>query len=88
MRSLICIPNNNYARVIPIFGTKYSRVDQRNFCGRQPLKNLKGYGLLKKTISLQMNFLKFGNSEIYAYKHFDKFELAELLSIDLFYIHN
>ena len=23
------------------------------FCGRQPLKNLKGYGLLKQTISLQ-----------------------------------
>ena len=22
------------------------------FCGRQPLKNLKGYGLLKQTISL------------------------------------
>ena len=22
-------------------------------CGRQPLKNLKGYGLLKQTISLQ-----------------------------------
>ena len=24
------------------------------FCGRQPLKNLKGYGLLKQTISLQI----------------------------------
>ena len=23
-------------------------------CGRQPLKNLKGYGLLKQTISLQI----------------------------------
>ena len=24
-------------------------------CGRQPLKNLKGYGLLKQTISLQIH---------------------------------
>ena len=26
----------------------------RNVCGRQPLKNLKGYDLLRQTISLQV----------------------------------
>ena len=29
-----------------IFKTKYSRMDKVKFCGRQPLKNLRGYGLL------------------------------------------
>ena len=31
------------------------------FCGRQPLKNLKGYGLLKQTISLQI-FLRLSST--------------------------
>ena len=37
------------------FGTKYSRMDQvfengpSKICERQPLKNLKEYGLLKQT---------------------------------------
>ena len=37
------------------------------FCGRQPLKNLKGYGLLKQTISLDgpSNFLKAVFRKIY-----------------------
>ena len=39
--------------MIGINGTKYSRVDQVKSCGRQPLKNLKGYDLLKQTISLK-----------------------------------
>ena len=32
---------------VPLYGTKYSRMDQVKFYGRQPLKSLKGYGLLK-----------------------------------------
>ena len=38
-----------------IYGTKYSRMDQAKFVeNRQPLKNLKGYGLLRQTIPLQI----------------------------------
>ena len=29
-------------------------IGPNKICGRQPLKNLKGYGLLKQTISLQI----------------------------------
>ena len=32
-----------------VFKNKQSKI-----CGRQPLKNLKGYGLLKQTITLQI----------------------------------
>ena len=35
-------------------GTKYSTMDQVKFCGRHPLKNLKGYGLRKQTIPTQI----------------------------------
>ena len=37
-----------------MYGTKYSRIDQVKFVEDSLLKNLKGYGLLKQTISLQM----------------------------------
>ena len=37
-------------QILNTIGTKYSRVDQVKICGRQPLKKLKGYGLLKLTI--------------------------------------
>ena len=37
-------------------GSKYSRMDQK-ICGRQPLKNLKGYGL-PKADHIPSNFLK------------------------------
>ena len=32
---------------------KVFKIGLSKFCGRQPLKNLKGYGFLKQTISLQ-----------------------------------
>ena len=35
-------------------GDKFFKSGLSKFCGRQPLKNLKGYGLLKQTISLQI----------------------------------
>ena len=53
----------------PYFVTKYLTLSRRfliglrrervksgpsNICGRQPLKNLKGYGLLKQTVSVQI----------------------------------
>ena len=34
-------------------GTKYSRINQGKICGIQPLKILKPYGPLKKTMSIQ-----------------------------------
>ena len=37
-------------QILNTIGTKYSRVDQVKICGRQPLKKLRGYGLLKLTI--------------------------------------
>ena len=40
---------------IGTYKIKYSRMDQVKFMeDRQPLKNLKGYGLLKQTTSLQI----------------------------------
>ena len=39
------------------YGTKYSRMDQLKFCGRQPLQVLKGYGLLEAARA-PSNFLK------------------------------
>ena len=42
-----------------LFGTKYSRMDQVKF-GRQPLKTLKGYGLLKQMLCyLQFRFKQY-----------------------------
>ena len=40
---------------IGINWTKYSRMDKVKFGGRQPLKNLKAYGLLKQT-NFALNF--------------------------------
>ena len=37
-----------------IFASRYSRIDKT--CGRQRLRNLKWYGLLRQTISLQFFF--------------------------------
>ena len=37
-----------------LFGTKFSRIDLVKFVEDKPLKNLKGYGLLKQTIFLQI----------------------------------
>ena len=41
---------------------KVFKNEPSDICGRQPLKNLKGYGLLKQTISLQIFYrLSFAN---------------------------
>ena len=42
----------------PVFKNGPSKI-----CGRQPLKNLKGYGLLKQTIS-EVVYVTFGNPAI------------------------
>ena len=50
----------NTVKNIPQPKTEISKWDKvfkggpSKICGRQPLKNLKGYGLLKQTISLQI----------------------------------
>ena len=40
--------------LVRIIWDKLFKIGSSNICGRQPLKNLKGYGLLKQTISLQI----------------------------------
>ena len=48
---------NRKAIKIMKFRNKWVKVFKNGpskICGRQPLKNLKGYGLLKQTISLQI----------------------------------
>ena len=46
------LPKKTHSLIL--FGTNYSKNGPSENCGREPLKNLKWYGLFKQTISLQI----------------------------------